>query len=159
MFLDKKAVSVGGGLSHRLNLSDGFLIKDNHLRSIKTKYHLKDKTEAINKFIMINSPFNPDVMIEVEVEEEKEALTLLSTKQKIKSPFNLTVMFDNFTPENAKKTIEKLKKKFDLSNIIIEGSGGINEKNLLNWASTGVDFISIGSLTHSTRALNLSLEF
>jgi nicotinate-nucleotide pyrophosphorylase (carboxylating) len=168
MSLDKKAVAVGGGLTHRLNLSDGILIKDNHLANISVAEALKTVFNKVK-----------GELIEIEVKNEKEAISALTTYQKLttyNSPArnasniadaggqpitynHLAIMFDNFHPENAVKTIEKLKQQFALSQIIFEASGGINEENIKKWAKTGVNLISIGFLTHSPQAVNLSLEF
>ena len=168
MSVDKKAVAVGGGLTHRLSLSDGILIKDNHLANISVKEAVKTVFNKVK-----------GELIEIEVKNEKEAISALTTYQKLityNSPArnassiadaggqpitynHLAIMFDNFHPENAARTIEKLKQQFDLSQIIFEASGGINKENIKNWAKTGVNLISIGNLTHSPSAINLSLEF
>jgi len=163
MSLDKKAVAVGGGLTHRLNLSDGILIKDNHLANISVAEALKTVFNKVK-----------GELIEIEVKNEKEAISALTTYQKL-TTYNLqpttlrpcsgraynylAILLDNFHPENAARTIEKLKQQFDLSQIIFEASGGINKENIKKWAKTGVNLISIGFLTHSPQAVNLSLEF
>lgn len=137
MWIDKKAVSIGGGLTHRLNLSDGILIKDNHLKLIsKAMKTLKESAK----------------LIEIEVESYKQAVKVIKTFRPN------ALMLDNFTPVRAKKTVAILKNEFDLSSIIIEASGGIDGKNITDWIKTGVDIISLGSLTHSARASNFSLE-
>lgn len=147
MNLDKKAVAVGGGLTHRLNLSDGILVKDNHLALMSIENALQ---------ILISKYQNE--LIEVEVTNAKQAYKTIATFNKLNNNNHLAIMFDNFTPQNAKKTIGELQKKLDLSNIIFEGSGGIDEFNISDWTTCGVDFISLGSLTHSSKAMNLSLE-
>lgn len=147
MSLDKKAVAIGGGLTHRLSLSDGILVKDNHLSFVSIENALQ---------ILISKYQNE--LIEIEVTDAKQAFKTISIFNRLNNNNHLAIMFDNFTPENAKKAIGKLGKNFDLTNIIFEGSGGIDENNLIDWVSTGVDFISLGSLTHSTHAVNLSLE-
>ncbi len=154
MSLDKKAVAVGGGLTHRLNLSDGILIKDNHLTSTSIKTSIK---------LLMNKYQNE--LIEIEVENEKEAHNAIKIFQNLTTHNHLTILLDNFTPANAKKLLRDLPRRkaglnnlYDLSEIIIEASGGIENSNILEWAQTGVDIISLGELTHSPQALNLSME-
>ncbi|MBI3380300.1 carboxylating nicotinate-nucleotide diphosphorylase [Candidatus Gottesmanbacteria bacterium] len=148
MQIDKKAVAMGGGLTHRLNLSDGILVKDNHLIFV-----------SIEKALRILTDKYKNELIEVEVTEAKQAYKTISTFNKLNSPNNLALMFDNFTPQIAKQTLTNLRKEFDLSAIIFEASGGIDKNNILLWSKTGVDILSLGSLTHSSKATNLSLEF
>jgi nicotinate-nucleotide pyrophosphorylase (carboxylating) len=164
MSLDKKAVAVGGGLTHRLNLSDGILIKDNHLEVIKKQYKLKTIEEAIEisfrRSDLFGGPTSMD-LIEIEVTNEKEAISTINTFQQ-SQPFNhfnhLAIMFDNFNPSSVKSLLSNLRNLSDLSSIIFEASGGIDEKNIKEWAKTGVDILSLGSLTHSVKASNFSLE-
>lgn len=150
MLLDKKAVSVGGGLTHRLSLSDGILIKDNHLKESG------NITQVLKK---IFGKIAND-LVEIEVETPKQAFETVETFDSLNNHGNnLALMLDNFSPDLAGKTVFDIKKKYNLPNIIFEASGGIEEKNLKDFAQTGADIISIGSLTHSPRAANLSLEF
>lgn len=130
--LDKKAVTVGGGGTHRLGLYDWILIKDNHLNQTK-KYKLK----AIGSFW------------EVEVKNEKQFKHFLQFKPG-------AIMFDNFKPKNIIKILRKYYK--NINDTIIEASGGINKKNIAEYSKTDVDVISLGYLTHSAKALDLSLE-
>lgn len=160
MQLDKKAVSVGGGLTHRLSLADGILVKDNHLCTIP---------HAIKKTLETILPRVHNQLIEIEVKEEKEAHIALTTYNLYNPPksadtlfrraSHLALLFDNFTPAELTKTIKKLKDTFDLRTIILEASGGITEKNIKEWTQTGVDILSLGTLTHSSQAANISLEF
>lgn len=153
MTLDKKAVSVGGGLTHRLNLADGILIKDNHLVSLSIEDAL------INIFKK-----KKNTLIEIEVETEKQAKSAIMAYQNFLarnlSPLThhrFALLLDNFHPSQAKALLKKLSKE-DVSKIIFEASGGINEKNLQEWAKTGVDLLSLGFLTHSVFSTNFSLE-
>lgn len=127
--LDKKAVTLGGGGTHRLGLYDFVLIKDNHLANIHN-----------SKFIIPNSFWE----IEADTPAQAKKFSKLNPG---------AIMLDNFSPLQIKKTIPKLNPK-----IIIEASGGINESNIAEYAKTGVDVISLGALTHSTKALDVSLE-
>lgn len=141
--LDKKAVSVGGGLTHRLNLADGILIKDNHLKLISISQALKTILPQINH-----------QFIEVEVKTETEALQTLNVFKETHFHNSLAIMFDNFSASAIKKTITRLNN----NSVIYEASGGINSKNLADYSKSGVDIISLGALTHSCHAVDLSLE-
>jgi len=141
-YFDKKAVWLGGGDTHRLHLDDMILIKDNHIVIIG------DIKEAI-KIARRKASFSKK--IEVEVSSVNEAVEAAKAGADI-------VMLDNFTPKDIKKTIEKLQKKKLRKRVLIEASGKINEENILEFASSGVDIISLGSLTHSVKALDISLE-
>ncbi|MBI5451904.1 hypothetical protein HY945_00405 [Candidatus Gottesmanbacteria bacterium] len=167
MSLDKKAVAVGGGLTHRLNLSDGILIKDNHLKIISnaTKTPRGWQAELIEA---LTPPMVKEArgLIEIEVETEKQANQVLKTFQQLTTHNSqlithnhLALLLDNFTPSQAKTLLRDLNDLYDLSGIIFEASGGIDKNNILEWSKTGVDILSLGSLTHSPQAVNLSLEF
>jgi nicotinate-nucleotide pyrophosphorylase (carboxylating) len=156
--LDKKAVALGGGATHRLNLGDGVLVKDNHLLLLKEQYGLSSEPELAVKTFEILSQKAEDVLIEIEVEQQESIEALIIANTKIKSTNVLSIMLDNFTPSDVTKIIADLHKKYDLSKIIFEASGGITNTTVAQWAITGVDVLSLGSLTHSTKAVDLSLE-
>ena len=141
-YFDKKAVWLGGGDPHRLHLDDMILIKDNHIAIIG------NVKEAI-KIARRKASFSKK--IEVEVSSVNEAVEAAKAGADI-------IMLDNFTPKDIKKTIEKLQKKKFRKRVLIEASGKINVENILEFASAGVDIISLGSLTHSVKALDISLE-
>lgn len=168
--LDKKAVSVGGCLTHRLNLNDSILIKDNHLEILGND--IEKALELAN---------NKSKYIEIEVKNEKEALEAAAAISKLSSEKLFAIMFDNMEVSMIKSTIKKInsiinknsinndeklnaqKSKISGTNsggnkILFEASGGINENNIEEYSKTGVDIISLGFLTHSAKALNLSLE-
>ena len=154
--LDKKAVFIGGGLTHRLSLSDEILIKDNHidLWVKKSRVSRSESLKMILDFIkksQVKKPF------EIEVETEKEAYFLNNYYQKSNIPGPLIIMLDNFEPSTAKKTIETIRNQKGTPKIIFELSGGINEYNIKDYDQVGADVISLGSLTHSSRALDISL--
>ena len=160
MLLDKKAVAAGGGLTHRLDLSDGILVKDNHLEQIKRQHSLKNKSESIKKALYILISKNKyKSFIEIETSNTKEVSVCLEAIKKLNYAQTLAVMLDNFTPQEARNTIRKMKKDFDTENIIFEASGGINQTNINSWAQSDADILSLGSLTHSSKAANLSLNF
>ena len=134
--IQKYAVKLGGGTNHRFNLSDEFLIKDNHLASSKKFEEIVKK--AINT--------KKGRKITVEVDNLKQFKRINGLK------FN-TVLFDNMSPKNLKVAVRHAKGKYET-----EASGGVTLKNIKNLASTKVDRISVGELTHSIQALDLKLE-
>ncbi len=134
--IQKYAVKLGGGTNHRFNLSDEFLIKDNHLASSK-------KFEEIVKKA-INTRKGRKITVEVDTLKQFKRINGLN--------FN-TVLFDNMSPKNLKVAVRHAKGKY-----VTEASGGVNLKNIKNLASTKVDRISVGELTHSIQALDLKLE-
>jgi nicotinate-nucleotide pyrophosphorylase (carboxylating) len=141
LYFDKKAVVIGGGDPHRLHLDDMVLIKDNHLAIVGSIAEAVKKAKA-------NVSFSKK--IEVEVTSAEDALKAAKAGADI-------VMLDNFSPKQAKEAAEKLRKAgFD--GVLLEASGGITAENLLDYASADVDIISMGSLTHSVKALDISLE-
>jgi len=140
--LEKYAVRAGGGKNHRLNLADGVLIKDNHLVALRA-----DEVglgEAVKK---ARQRAPKGLKIEVEVESVPQAREALAAGADI-------IMLDNMKPEDMRKAVKLVKGK-----ALLEASGGITPDNVRSVAETGVDLISIGALTHSARALDISLEF
>ena len=133
---------IGGGDPHRLHLDDMILVKDNHIA-------VAGSIENAVKMARQNASFSKK--IEVEVSRVTDALKAAEAGADI-------IMLDNFSPKQAKETIELLKKAGFFGRILLEASGGITEENLLEYAATQVNIISLGELTHSTRALNVSLE-
>ena len=140
--LDKKAVVVGGGISHRIRLDDMVMIKDNHI--------IVDSSIQ-NIISSIRSKVGFAKIIECEVKNETEAL------QAIESGANI-IMLDNFSLVDAKETISKIIHLGYRDRIKIEISGGINLQNVVDYAKLKPDIISIGFLTHSSPALDFSLK-
>jgi len=139
--LEKYAVRVGGGHNHRQNLGDGILIKDNHLVVLQSRG--EGIGEAIRKARQ-HTPHAPKVEIEVEsVEQAREALSAGAD----------IIMLDNMNLEDMKLVVGLAQGR-----ALIEASGGITLDNVRAVAETGVDLISIGALTHSVKALDISLE-
>ena len=141
LYFDKKAVAIGGGDSHRLHLDDLVLIKDNHLAIIGSV------EEAVKK-AKVTASFSKK--IEVEVTNLQDALKAAEAGADI-------IMLDNFSPNQAKEAGEKLR-KVGYNNVLLEISGRITAETLLEYASAHVDIISMGELTHSVKALDISLE-
>ncbi len=143
LYFDKKAVFLGGGDPHRFHLDDMVLIKDNHLA-------LSENIETAIKQAKQKASFSKK--IEVEVTKIADALKAAEAGADI-------VMLDNFSPKQIKETIESLKKLGLFEKTLTEASGKIRENNLLEYARTQVNIISLGELTHSTKALDISMEF
>ena len=134
--IQKYAVKLGGGFNHRFNLSDEFLIKDNHIAS-----------SDINKLVSRAIKYKQGKKITVEVDNLNQLKKIMGLK------FD-TVLFDNMSINNLKKGVKLAKKFYET-----EASGNINLKNISSVATTGVDRISIGSITHSVPAIDYKLEF
>lgn len=141
LYFDKKAVIIGGGDPHRLHLDDMLLIKDNHLAIIGGVEEAVKKAKA-------NASFTKK--IEVEVTTAEDALKAAKAGADI-------VMLDNFSPAKAKSAGEMLRKA-GFGKVLLEVSGGITSENLLDYANSQVDVISMGELTHTVKALDISLE-
>jgi nicotinate-nucleotide pyrophosphorylase (carboxylating) len=162
MMIDKKAVAVGGGLTHRLNLSDEILIKDNHLGMLQKESGLEssEKTaeEAVKRCMQSKKDY-----FEIEVDTLAQANAILHTfvkeNDKLKKKKMMTILLDNFKPVEATKFVTSLKKLPVYDSVLIEASGEINAKNLSEWATTGVDVVSLGSLTHSPKVFNFSMQY
>jgi nicotinate-nucleotide pyrophosphorylase (carboxylating) len=139
--LEKHAVKAGGGDNHRMSLGDGILIKDNHLAALRSQgLNIKQIVARARQ----NSPQR--LPLEVEVGTVSEALEAVEAGADI-------VMLDNMSLEDMGKAVKSIHGR-----ALIEASGGITLDNVRAVAETGVDFISIGALTHSTKALDISLE-
>jgi len=138
-FFDKEAIMIGGGHKHRMSLNDMVMIKDNHLL-------VTNSIEGI-----IKNARKRHKHVEVEVENQRDAVLAVNSGATI-------VMLDNFSPVQIKKTITELQKKKLRNKVKLEASGGINSKNITAYAKTGVDMISVGSITNSVKGLDLSLE-
>jgi len=138
-FFDKEAVMIGGGHKHRMSLNDMVMIKDNHLLVTNSMEGIIKNARKRHKHV------------EVEVENQRDAVLAANSGATI-------VMLDNFSPAQIKKTITTLQKKKLRNKVKLEASGGINSKNITAYAKTGVDMISVGSITNSVKGLDLSLE-
>jgi nicotinate-nucleotide pyrophosphorylase (carboxylating) len=141
LYFDKKAVVVGGGDPHRLRLDDMILIKDNHVAIAGSVENAVKKAKASGS----------SKKIEAEVTSVADALKAAAAGADI-------VMLDNFSPKQVREAVEALKKAGVFGKVLLEVSGGITEQNLLEYASAQVDVISMGALTHSVKALDISLE-
>ena len=136
--LEKYAVRMGGGLNHRMNLSDQALIKDNHIAAAGSV------SEAINRV----KKAAPGALIEVEVD------TLEQLKEALQCSVEI-VLLDNMSIEQTKAAVEIAKE----SNTKLESSGGLKLENAAAYAATGVDYLAVGALTHSAPVLDIGLDF
>ena len=140
--LEKYAVRVGGGENHRMNLGDGILIKDNHLAALRSRgFTLR---EVVAK---ARQNASRQLKIEVEVKTPQEAEEAAEAGADI-------IMLDNMPLEDMREAVKSVHGRAS-----IEASGGITLNKVRATAETGVDFISVGALTHSAKALDISLEF
>lgn len=138
---DKKACMHGGAFSHRKNLEEMILIKDNHLEFESIKSLLQKARKAKN--------MTKSRKVEIEVENTKQAVIAAENGADI-------IMLDNFSPANAKKTINEIKKIN--KKIIVELSGGISLNNLKKYTSLGAAIISMGSLTKDAKMIDFSMS-
>lgn len=140
-YFEKWAVRIGGGANHRFGLYDMILIKDNH---VDYAGGIPNAIHAANKYL-VEKKMKLAIEIEVRNFDELEQALAAGNIQRI--------MLDNFTPADLKKAIAIIDKRFET-----EASGGITGENIRSYAESGVDFVSVGALTHSIRSLDLSLK-
>ena len=138
--LDKEAVRIGGGKNHRMGLFDMFLIKDNHIEIAGSI------TEAVMRCRDYQKKNKSSFKIEVETKN------LLEVKEALNCDIDV-IMLDNFNIEMMKQAVAMINKK-----CLVEASGNINLENVTEVAETGIDYISVGALTHSAKALDISFE-
>jgi nicotinate-nucleotide pyrophosphorylase (carboxylating) len=139
--LEKEAVKIGGGVNHRIGLYDMIMLKDNHV----------DFAGGIDKAILRAQDYlkenGKDLKIEIEVRNFDELAQVMAVGGVHR------IMLDNFTPENTRKAVEIIDGKYET-----ESSGGITSATLREYAECGVDYISVGALTHSVKSLDLSFK-
>lgn len=140
-FLEKMAVKIGGGFNHRFGLYDMIMLKDNHID------YAGGIAKAINSVHSYLEEKNKDLKIEIEARNLSEVEEILSIGKIDR------IMLDNFSISDLEKAILIIDKKYET-----EASGGITEKTIRSYAETGVDYISVGALTHHFKSLDLSLK-
>ncbi|MFX1487245.1 MAG: carboxylating nicotinate-nucleotide diphosphorylase [Promethearchaeota archaeon] len=141
-YFDKRAAEIGGGDTHRFRLDDCVLIKDNHLvlvGDVETAVRIARNKVSFSK------------KVEIEVQNIGDCLKAAKAGADI-------VMLDNMTPDQIKQAVHELEDQGLRDRVIVEASGGITFENVDEYAATGVDVLSMGSLTHSARALSMKLE-
>lgn len=139
--LEKEAVKIGGGVNHRIGLFDMILLKDNH---VDFAGGIESAIKRCHEYLKAKGK---ELKIEIEVRnfEELQCVLTLGGVHRI--------MLDNFTPEDTKKAVEMVAGRYE-----IESSGGITFNTLRDYAQCGVDFISVGALTHSVKGLDMSFK-
>ena len=140
-YFEKEAVRIGGGYNHRYALYDMILVKDNH---IDFAGGVKPALSKISEFIKER---NLSIKVEVETRNLEEVDEVIETSVAFR------IMLDNFTPEKLREAVLHINGRVET-----EASGGINENTLVSYAETGVDFISMGALTHHVKSFDLSLK-
>jgi nicotinate-nucleotide pyrophosphorylase (carboxylating) len=139
--LEKEAVRIGGGINHRFGLYDMILLKDNHID------YCGSLEKAIEKAVAYRDTYKPHLKIEVETRSIDEVQRVLALGMIDR------IMLDNFTPKQLARALKLIDERFET-----EASGGINLRNLEEYARTGVDYVSIGALIHQAQSLDLSLK-
>jgi nicotinate-nucleotide pyrophosphorylase (carboxylating) len=142
LYFDKKAALIGGGDTHRLHLDDMILIKDNHIAivgDVQKAVKVAKERASLSKKIEVEVIRIQDVMVAAKAGADM-------------------IMLDNFTPDHVKEACKLLKKSNLHGRVLLEASGGITADNVLDFADSGVDLVSLGEITHSVKALNISLE-
>jgi nicotinate-nucleotide pyrophosphorylase (carboxylating) len=139
--LEKLAVKLGGGYNHRFGLYDMIMIKDNH---IDFAGGIEQAISSVNRYLKERKK---DLKIEIEVRNSEELNKVLQIGSVDR------IMLDNFAPEDLKKAVEIIDGRYET-----EASGNIKQKNIRKYAETGVDYISVGALTHQIKSLDLSLK-
>ena len=141
--LEKEAVRIGGGINHRFALYDMIMLKDNH---IDFAGGIEKAIDKADRYVRTQ---RPGLKIEVEtrsIEEVKRVLEIGEGKV-------FRIMLDNFTPAEMTEAVQMVQRRFET-----EASGGINLENIVEYAKTGVDFISVGALIHQAKSMDLSLK-
>lgn len=141
-FLEKQAIRVGGGDTHRYRLDDCILIKDNHVALVGS---VKTAVEKAKQYVSFTKK------VEVEVESTGDALEAAMAGADI-------ILLDNMNPNEVRNVLKALENKDIREKVLIEVSGGINPNNIVEYAETGADVISTGFITHSARSLDMTLE-
>ena len=139
--IEKLAVKIGGGENHRMGLYDMIMIKDNHI----------DFAGGIEKAIQKIKEYKQEHRLDIPVEIEVRNMNELN--QVLKTGFVNRIMLDNFTPEETRKAVELIAEEYET-----ESSGGITLDTIRVYAECGVDYVSVGELTHHIRSLDLSLK-
>jgi len=140
-YLEKQAVKIGGGENHRMGLYDMIMLKDNH---VDFAGGIKQAIKKANEYLQ---QVNKNIKIEIEVRSINELNEVLETGGIHR------IMLDNFSPEQTKEAVQLINNRYET-----ESSGGITLKNIRAYAEAGVDYISVGALTHQIKSLDMSLK-
>lgn len=145
-YLEKEAVRIGGGMNHRIGLFDMILLKDNH---VDFAGGIRPALERARDYI---KEHNKDLKIEIETRNLDEI------RQALETGIPDRIMLDNFTPALTREAVELIRAWKSDKYIEIESSGGITIETIRAYAETGVDFVSVGALTHSVKSLDMSFK-
>ncbi len=141
--LEKEAVRIGGGVNHRMGLYDMIMLKDNHID------YCGGIEQAIERSYAYKEKIKPGLKIEVETRSLSDVKKVLAAgKNKV-----FRIMLDNFTPDEVTEALSCINGQMET-----EASGGINLDNIIDYATTGVDYVSVGSLIHQAKSVDLSLK-
>ncbi len=140
-YMEKWAVRIGGGHNHRFALYDMIMLKDNH---VDYAGGVKPAIQRANDYLKTTGK---NLKIEIEVRNEEELAEVLEIGQVDR------IMLDNFSPERIREVLKNIPKEYE-----VEASGGITLETIRSYAETGVDYISVGALTHSFQSLDMSLK-
>ena len=156
--LDKRAVHLGGGGTHRLSLSDAILIKNNHLALLASR----EEDAVVPAIERAWSRRQEAAFIEIEVRSAEAAVGAARAFRRVRQgdvdSCPCLLLLDNMSPEQARGTLDVLQSEGLRDEVLVEVSGAINESSIDEYASCGADALSVGALTHSPRALDLSLR-
>jgi nicotinate-nucleotide pyrophosphorylase (carboxylating) len=147
-WLDKRAVMLGGGGTHRLNLNDAVIVKDNHLALLDG--NLAEVVERLERSTA-DCRF-----VEIEVDNVGDAVTLAAKLSDSTINAARVVMFDNMNPTEIEDALTQIKMRDHYKNLLFEASGGVDMDNVATYAKTGVDIISMGCLTTGAKSLDMS---
>jgi len=139
--IEKEAVKIGGGENHRTGLYDMIMLKDNHI----------DYSGGIEKAILLANKYIEENKLDIKIEIETRSLS--DVKEVLRVGKVHRIMLDNFTIEDTSQAVELINGRFET-----ESSGGINYDTIRNYAECGVDYVSVGALTHQIKSLDLSLK-
>jgi nicotinate-nucleotide pyrophosphorylase (carboxylating) len=157
--LDKWAVHLGGGLTHRLNREDALMIKENDLASMDGTS--TDNNERIAKFIQDIDLTQLNSFLEIEVRTEKEAITAAAIWQNThgESGHKPVIMLDNFGPEKSKQVVNQLEDMELRDAVYLEASGNITHEKLEQWFECGIDVLSTSAINRGVKPLDMSMIF
>ena len=156
--LDKWAVHLGGGLTHRLSKQDAKMIKENNLAVMYPE--LDSNGARISKYLSEIDPSECGAFLEVEVREEKEAIMAAFTwseRRMVDGHDRLVIMLDNFSPERCKAVADELTEMSLREHVVLEASGGIVLESLEDWRECGLDVLSTSTINRGTTPLDLSM--
>ena len=155
--LDKWAVHMGGGLSHRLSKTDAMMIKENNLASMHQE--LDSHEHRLVAFLQSVDPSEVGAFLEVEVRTEKEAMmaAMVWAQRREEGVDRLVIMLDNFTPELCKSVSEQLIDQGLRQHVVLEASGGITFSSLKSWRECGLDVVSTSAINRGVKPLDISM--